>query len=116
MRIRVHFAAVSLFGIAILIGAVLIAAAQITSNPIPAPIEKRGLAVEIQDVLRLPDTRASLPADQDVSPAGWARIQFVRDLPDGRRFVNDSRGIFYLLDKDNKPTVYANVASVFPFA
>jgi hypothetical protein len=26
--------------------------AQITSNPLPAPVEKRGLAVEIRDVLR----------------------------------------------------------------
>jgi hypothetical protein len=32
------------------------------------------------------------PLDQDVNPAGWARVQFVRDLPDGRRFANDSRG------------------------
>src|SRR4026208_513637 len=90
--------------------------AQITSNPLPAPDEKTGLAVEIRDLTRLPDTRSMLAAGQDVNPAGWARIQFVRDLPDGRRVVKGSRGIFYLLDKDNKPTVYANVASVFPFA
>jgi glucose/sorbosone dehydrogenase len=90
--------------------------AQITSNPLPAPIEKRGLAVEIRDLTRLPDTRAMLAADQDVNPAGWARVSFVRDLPDGRRFTNDSRGILYLLDRDNKPTVYANVAAAFPFA
>jgi hypothetical protein len=116
MRIRVHFAAVSLLGIAVLTGAVLITAAQITSNPIPAPIEKRGLAVEIKDVLRLPDTRGSLAADQDVSPAGWARIQFVRDLPDGRRFVNDARGLLYLIDSSNQPHVYANLKVVFPKA
>ena len=30
---------------------------QITSNPIPGRIEKRGLAVEIRDVVRLPHTR-----------------------------------------------------------
>ena len=90
--------------------------AQITSNPLPAPIEKRGLAVEIRDITRLPDTRAMLAAGQDVNPAGWARVSFVRDLPDGRRFTNDSRGFLYLLDRDNKPTVYANVAAVFPFA
>src|SRR5712692_10064599 len=71
-------------------------AAQITRNPIPAPIEKRGLAVEITDLVRLPDTRGIRPADQDVSPAGWARVSYVRDLPDGRRFANDSRG--FLLD------------------
>jgi hypothetical protein len=42
----------------------------ITSNPIAAPIEKRGLTVEIQDLVRLPDTRGMRPADQDVNPAG----------------------------------------------
>ena len=70
---------------------------QITDNPIPAPVEKRGLAVEIRDVVRLPDTRGLRPLDQDVSPAGWARPNYVRDLPDGRRFVNDSRGRLYLI-------------------
>src|SRR6187401_2728341 len=88
--------------------------AQITSNPIPAPIEKRGLVVEIRELTRLPDTRGVRPADQDVKPAGWARINYVRDLPDGRRFVNDSRGVLYVLDKDNQPAVYADVAAVYP--
>ena len=90
--------------------------AQITSNPIPAPITKRGLAVEIKDLVRLPDTRGIRPADRDVSPAGWARISYVRDLPDGRRFANDSRGFLYLIGSNNQPAVYANVAAVFPNA
>src|SRR5712691_2461751 len=89
---------------------------QVTSNPIPAPIEKRGLAVEIRDLVRLPDTRGLRPLEQDVSPSGWARISFVRDLPDGRRFANDSRGFLYLLDGSNQPHVYADVAAAFPFA
>jgi hypothetical protein len=72
--------------------------------------------VEIRDLVRLPDTRSMLKPDQDVNPAGWARVQFVRELPDGRRFANDSRGFLYLLDKDNRPSVYANVAAAFPFA
>src|ERR687888_474602 len=88
----------------------------IVSPPKPAPITKHGLMVEIRDVARLPDTRKLRPADQDVVPAGWARINFVRDLPDGRRFVNDSRGLLYVIGRDTKPTVYANVASVFPHA
>ena len=88
---------------------------QITSNPIPAPIEKRGLAVEIRDLVRLPDTREIRPADQDVSPSGWARVSYVRDLPDGRRFANDSRGFLYLLNGNNQPSVYADVAAAFPF-
>ena len=70
----------------------------ITSNPIPEPIVKRGLAVEVKDLVRLPDTRGFRPADQDVIPAGWARVSYVRDLPDGRRFANDSRGFLYLID------------------
>ena len=89
--------------------------AQIT-NPIPAPIEKRGLMVEISDVVRLPDTRALRPADRDVAPAGWARVSYVRDLPDGRRFANDSRGPLYLLDRNNQTSVYADAAAAFPFA
>jgi Glucose / Sorbosone dehydrogenase len=87
---------------------------QITSNPIAAPIEKRGLAVQIKDLVRLPDTRGLRPLDQDVSPAGWARVSFVRDSPDGRRFANDSRGLLYLLDANNQPHVYADVAAAFP--
>jgi len=91
-------------------------AAQITTNPIPVPITKRGLEVEIKDVVRLPDTRGIRPADQDVTPAGWARIQFVRDLPDGRRFVNDQRGFLYLISANNQPQVYANLGELFPLA
>ena len=86
----------------------------ITSNPIPEPIVKRGIAVEVVELARLPDTRGIRPADQDVKPAGWARINYVRDLPDGRRFVNDSRGFLYLIDSKNQPQVYANLAEIFP--
>ncbi len=85
-------------------------------NPIPAPVVKRGLSVEVRDVVRLPQTRGMRPADQDVNPAGWARVSFVRDLPDGRRFTNDSRGFLYLLDRANQPSVYADVGAAFPFA
>ena len=85
--------------------------AQITANPLPAPVEKRGIAVEIRDVVRLPRTLGMRPPDQDVNPAGWARVSFIRDAPDGRRFVNDSRGFLYLLDKDNKTPVYLDFAS-----
>ena len=90
--------------------------APITANPIPAPVVKRGLAVEIRDLLRLPDTRATRPADQDVSPSGWARVSYVRDLPDGRRFVNDSRGFLYLIGANKEPQAYLNFAALFPHA
>ncbi len=89
--------------------------APITSNPIPEPIVKHGLAVEIKDLVRLPDTRGLRTADQDVSPAGWARVSYVRDLPDGRRFANDSRGYLYLIDGGNQTHVYADVAAAFPY-
>src|SRR5688572_32385976 len=92
------------------------AGAQITSNPIPVPVEKRGLAAEVVELARLPDTRGIRPADQDVKPAGWARVNYVRDLPDGRRFANDSRGFLYRIDSNNQPHVYANVADTFPLA
>src|SRR5687767_9303826 len=60
------------------IGAAGPVAAQITSNPVPAPVEKRGLAVEVVELARLPDSRGIRPADQDVKPAGWARVNYVR--------------------------------------
>src|SRR5687768_16688150 len=88
--------------------------AQVT-DPLPS-IVKRGLSVEIRDVVRLPQTRGLRPADQDVNPAGWARVSYVRDLPDGRRFANDSRGFLYLLDADNRTSVYANVGEAFPLS
>jgi Glucose / Sorbosone dehydrogenase len=89
--------------------------AQVT-DPLPEPIDKRGLMVEIRDVVRLPETRGLRPADQDVSPAGWARPNYVRELADGRRFVNDSRGFLYLLGSDNRPSVYVDVGALFPLA
>ncbi len=82
------------------------------SNPIAEPIVKRGLSVEIRDVARLPDTSGLYPADQDA--AGWARVSYVRDLADGRRFANDSRGFLYLLDRDNRPSLYADIGAAFP--
>jgi hypothetical protein len=45
-------------------------------------------------------------------PAG--RVSYVRDLPDGRRFANDSRGLLYLIDGSNQLHVYADVAAAFP--
>jgi hypothetical protein len=111
MRISQPAAVIALLGLA-----ASVIDAQITANPIPAAVEKRGLAVAISDVVRLPETRGMRPADQDVNPAGWARISFLRDLPDGRRFTNDSRGFLYLLDRANQPSVYLDFAALFPHA
>ena len=84
-------------------------------NPIPEPLVKRGLAVEIREITRLPDTRA-LDSSYGEEPVGWARVSYVHDLPDGRRFANDSRGFLYFLNSDNEPALYANVRQVFPDA
>jgi hypothetical protein len=89
--------------------------AQVT-DPLPAPVEKRGLMVEIRDLVRLPQTRGLLPPDEDVNPAGWARVSFVRDIADGRRFANDSRGFLYLLDGGDEPSIYLDIRPLFPHA
>ncbi|MEQ1949040.1 MAG: hypothetical protein ABL995_17745, partial [Bryobacteraceae bacterium] len=90
--------------------------AQITRNPLPEPVIKRSIAVEVRDLFRLPDTRTLRAPEKDIDPESWARVSFVRDLPDGRRFANDSRGLLYFIDGNNQPHVYADVASVFPLA
>ena len=113
MRARMGIGIISLLAIQSVYAA---AGEPITSNPIPEPIVKRGIAVEVVELARLPDTRGLRPADQDVKPAGWARVNYVRDLPDGRRFANDSRGFLYLIDSKNQPQVYANMAETFPRA
>jgi hypothetical protein len=71
--------------------------------------------VEIRDVVRLPRTLGLLPAEQDVNPAGWARVSFVRDVADGRRFSNDQRGFIYLLVDGSAPAVYLDTRSAFPY-
>src|SRR4030088_579869 len=94
--------------------AIWTAEAQITKTQIPEPIGRGGLADEVKDLVRLPDTRELRSGDQDVAPAAWARVSYVRDLPDGRRFANDSRGLLYLIDANNQPHVYLDVAAAFP--
>jgi hypothetical protein len=85
------------------------------ADPLPAPVEKRGLMVEVRDVVRLPETRRLRPVDQDVTPTGWARASFVRHAPDGRLFANDSRGFLYIVE-DGRTSLYADVGAVFPHA
>ena len=57
-------------GIIALVAAPAVGAANepITKNPIPEPVVKRGIAVELKDLARLPDTRGLRPPDQDVAP------------------------------------------------
>ncbi|MGI9258779.1 MAG: hypothetical protein ACR2QQ_08085, partial [Gammaproteobacteria bacterium] len=97
----------------VMIGSASVTNAQITSDPIKAPIEKRGLSVRIVDVARLPHTGNYRPPEQDRNPASWARVSFVRDTRDGRRFANDSRGFLYLLGDNDEPRLYADVGAAF---
>jgi len=83
------------------------------ADPLP-PVEKKGLEVQIRDVVRLPRTRGMLHVDQDTDPAGYARVSSVREAPDGRLFANDQRGFLYLLHGGDTPTVYADVGAAFP--
>src|SRR5262245_60254565 len=106
MQTRMGVGIISLLAIQIAYAA----ADPIKSNPIPEPIVTRGIAVQVVELARLPDTRGLRPADQDVKPAGWARVNYVRDLPDGRRFANDSRGLLYLIDAKGQSQVYASLA------
>jgi hypothetical protein len=112
MRTRMWFGIITLLAVR----TVCAADVPITSNPIPESIVKRGIAVEVKDLARLPDTRGLRPADQDVAPAAWARVSYVRDLPDGRRFANDSRGLLYLIDSKNQPQIYVDVGATFPLS
>lgn len=82
-------------------------------NPIPEPITKRGLAVQIRELVRLPNSSALDPG-RSQGPVGWARPSYVRDIADGRRFVNDSRGFLYLLDSGGAPSVYLDTRDAFP--
>jgi hypothetical protein len=87
---------------------------QITSNPLPDPIEKLGLRVAIEEIARLPRTDNLLPPEQDYQ--GLARVSFVRDIADGRRFANDSRGFLYRLRDGTEPELYLDFHSLFPRA
>ena len=89
------------------------AGAQI-ADPIPEPVRKQGLEVQIEDIVRLPRTRGLLHVEDDTDPAGYARISYVIEAPDGRLFVNDQRGFLYILHGEAAPTLYANVAEAFP--
>ena len=82
MRTPLRHAVIPVLALAVV--AVIYARSQMpVTNPIEAPIVKRGLTVAVRDVVRLPETRRLRPVDQDVTPTGWARVSFVRDLPDG---------------------------------
>jgi len=87
----------------------------ITSNPIPEPLVKGDLMIEIADVVRLPHTAGLLSAEDDVNPAGWARVSFVHDLPDGRRFANDQRGFIWIIRDEAARALWLDTREAFPY-
>ncbi len=89
--------------------------APITSNPLPEPIEKGSLMVRIEDVVRLPYSRGLLAADDDVRPAGYSRVSFVRDAPDGRRFANDQRGFVWIIEDGAARALYLDSREELPY-
>ena len=61
------------------LGLTLASQGPITSNPIPAPVAKRGLAVQIKDLVRLPAASRAGIASLGVTlrfadPAAFARL------------------------------------------
>lgn len=82
-------------------------------NPIPEPVVYGDIAVEIREIARLPETSELDPGFGN-NPVGYAKVSYVRDLPDGRRFANDSRGFLYYLDGNNEPSIYMDVRDDFP--
>ena len=91
--------------------------AQITANPIPAPIREDAASRSRSGISSGCPTRAALPpADQDVTPAGWARVSFVRDLA-GRPPLRQRLARLPLPARRQQPAaVYADVARRFPLA
>ena len=52
-----------------------------------------------------------MAAKPDNSPSARARINFLRESPDGRLFVNDLRGQLYTLDSNYQPHLYLDIDS-----
>jgi hypothetical protein len=84
---------------------------QITDNPIPARLEKRGLAVEIRDVVRLRYPRPPPARSGRVA----RRLGALTTSATSRRAAvrQDSRGQLYRIGANNQLSTYADVAAAF---
>jgi hypothetical protein len=108
---------------AVFVGTLTIASAVYgqLSNPIPAPITKQGLRIQLEDVVQFPNSLSTLGSKPDQISSSHARINFFREAPDGRMFVNDLRGQLYCLDQNMQPQLYLDIdannggaGSIFP--
>jgi Glucose / Sorbosone dehydrogenase/Dockerin type I domain len=91
------------------------------SNPIPQPIVKENLRVRIQNIVQMPSTTGTLGSKVDNTPSARARINFLRESPDGRVWVNDLRGQLYSLGTNFQPQLFVDLdaanggaGSIFP--
>ena len=80
------------------------------SNPVPAPIQAGSVTVGIELIATLPDTQSDVNDGRNTD----TRINFYRETDDGRRFVNEQRGVLYELDSSGNYTEYANLRNTLP--
>jgi len=78
-------------------------------NPVPAPIDPGSVSVGLETIAMLPDTRSDVNDGRNTD----TRINFFRETNDGRRFVNEQRGVLYELDSSGNYTEYANLRDTF---
>ena len=89
--------------------------APITSNPIPEPIVKRGIAVQVKDVARLPDTRGLRPANQDLCANRVGACELSCAIcPTAAALRTTRAGFCIWMNSNNQPQVYADLTKVFP--
>ena len=79
------------------------------SNPVPAPVVPGSVAVGLETIATLPDTQADVDDGRNTN----TRINFYRETDDGRRFVNEQRGVLYELDSSGNYTEYAHLRDTF---
>ena len=106
MRV-INFLGIAATCFILLLGGTHSASGQI-SNPVPAAIQP-GISVGIELVATLPDTTNDVNDGRDTS----TRINFFRETTDGRRFVNDQRGVIYELDSSGNYSEYVNTRNIF---
>ena len=80
------------------------------SNPVPAPITAGSVTVGLELIAMLPDTQSDVNDGRNTN----TRINFYRETDDGRRFVNEQRGVLYELDSAGNYTEYANLRNTLP--
>ena len=104
---RSKFLSVAATCLLLLFGVMQSASGQL-SDPIPASIQP-GISVGIELITILPDTSNDVSDGRNTS----TRINFFRETTDGRRFVNDQRGVIYEIDSSGNDTEYVNTRNIF---